>query len=1184
MMDSTIMIKDLVKTAKNRGHTHIAMTDHGNLHGAIDFYLTAQKEKITPIIGCELFCQPFVLNYKFLKEHKDILPSDDKKIYNPFHIVVLAKNTRGYHNLLKLVSQGYIGDKLKDIPVVSYDDFKKYGKDLIALSSCTRGEFANLVKLLKSKNDPDELLFSESPSPQKIIFLNALRNYVEKITEIFGPDHYYVELIDNNLIEQKLLLPSLVEAAKYFSLPIVASADAHYLEPEFANTHALALAIKNGLTMRDIRERMHTSRFHLCSDEEMTSIFSRWPEAITNTQRIAEECSDVFIDMGTYHLPKINLGSKENPQQALERLSRKGLELRLSTLEKLNQQPLNEKEKKSYWDRLDFEIKIISQMGFCDYFLIVQDFICWAKDQNIPVGPGRGSGAGSLVAYSLKITDIDPLPYNLIFERFLNPERVSMPDFDVDFCQWRREEVIQYCVDKYGSNNVAQITTFGKMQAKGAVKSVGRALNLSFLKLDRFTKLFPPDLGINLQQVLEKEPLIQQEMDRDESLNEAMNYALQLEGLISHTSVHAAGLVMSDKPMTDYLPIYTTDGKSYITQFEMKPTEKVGLVKFDFLGLKTLTVIARAVDLVSKETNKKFDISQIPLADNKVYQMLSKGITCGVFQCESLGMTQLIKKLKPMCFEEIIALVALFRPGPLGSGMVDDFIERKHGRQAIVHLHPLLEPILKETYGMILYQEQVQKIAATLANYSLGEADLLRRAMGKKIPEEMAKQKTRFMEGSQKNKIPDALAEEIFDLMAEFAKYGFNKSHSAAYGLISYQTAYLKCYYPAQYMAAIMTFDMDNTDKVKRYVEECKQLQLEILPPNINRSYIDFDVPQNNQVGFALAAIKGVGEGIIKTLLEEREIGGPYTSPYHLAQRVHLGKLGKKTLELLVQSGSCDDFKISRKKMISIIPKLVKYSTEYHESKSQGQRGLFDDLEETTDLPSVQEEEVLSSIGSVWSLSDLFEERKVLGVFLTGHPIDYFKEDFSQFNQTIESFLPMVKNFKPRQKKPVSFISLIAAQNQRRTKKGTLMTSVRFEQSTSFLEGVIFENQGEDIEIPETNTLVIASGNIEKSMNEDSVRFQITNVRPLESTRKERVKAINLRLLCQLSEKENFLAKLIKETIIKYPGKTPIKLSIDFKSIIIHLNTEQEYKVNLSNNFMSEIKDITKNEVAIDYL
>lgn len=1186
LFDGTIRIKELVQEAADRGHTHVAITDHGNMHGAVELYLAAKSAGLTPVIGCEIYCEGGEKSREWADEY-----SEDPKQSGFFHLVLLAKNTEGYKNLLKIVSSGYVGEHLKDVPVVSSDELLKHGDHLIALSACMRGELGFLTRGLRRTSQSQGLSIEEALAKDSLL-AEALSDHCELMVNAFGQGNYYVELIDNNIPAQKRVLPDLIQMAKYLNLPLIASADAHYIKPDFATTHALAIAIKNGITLNDIRERQQDACFHLRTDAEMEALFGQWPEALSNTLKVAEECSHVEIKMDTYYLPKIDLGTGESPTEALMRISKEGLEERFELFKRIYGDSFTEERKKIYHDRLDHELKVIIQMGFPDYFLIVQDFIGWAKKNHIPVGPGRGSGAGSLVAYALKITDLDPIPYNLIFERFLNPERVSMPDFDIDFCQWRREEVIQYCVRKYGEKNVAQITTFGKMQAKGAVKSVGRAMNLGYTRVDQFTKLFPPDLGITLTDALKAEPRLSEEMEKDESLKECMNYALQLEGLASHTSVHAAGLVISDGEMTGYVPVYTTDGKSYITQYEMKPTEKVGLVKFDFLGLKTLTVIDKAVELVRNRLDPKLNISDIPMDDEKVFKLLSAGLTVGVFQCESAGMTQLIMKLKPSTFEDVIALVALFRPGPLGSGMVDDFVERKHGRQQIDYPHPSLEPILKDTYGMILYQEQVQKIAAVLAKYSLGEADLLRRAMGKKIPEEMAKQKTRFVEGAVENQIDRKLAEDIFELMAEFAKYGFNKSHSGAYGLVSYQTAWLKAHYPEEFLAASMTCDMDNTEKIVRYAEDCVHMGFTILPPDINRSLATFDVPENGKVGFALAAIKGVGEAVLEPLIAERQENGPYTSLVDLAQRVNLGKTGKKTLQLLTAAGALDCFGFRRQELDKVIPALYEFSIQHHEASSAGQRSLFsmDNSESETqeNVNGAPWEDQLKPARRPWEMEDLFSEKKLLGFFLSGHPLDFYKVDVQAFGGSVKSLKekagppPAEKSFSRGGGPKVGIVALLTGVSFRRTKKGTLMAYVRLEENGQAIEAIMFEKQLEGIHFPETDTPVAVWGHAEMSEN-GQVRFTLESVRSLDELRQDRVRAMGLEFHGQKQDlpAEEFTSRFA-EIVKKYPGPCPVRLSVGFDDCLSTLRGTN-CQVELSSELFRDVDELTNGEHTIKY-
>ena len=1121
LLDGSCRIDRLVERAQQMGHTHVALTDHGNMHGAVDFYLAATKAGITPILGCEIYHR---VPSEILELTEQVGVSSDR-VPGAFHLVLLAQDTVGYKNLIKIVSSGYCGSDFNELPIVEPQQIEAHCRQIVALSACAKGQLGFLVALLRRLSPEGPFPFDRFNGKQRLV-MDAIEHYARSMGSQFGGENFYVELIDNGLPGQRQQIDDLAAVADRLGLEIVASADAHYLDQGFSELHALSIAIKNSLTLNDIRSRIRTSTFHLASDAEMAQRFSAYPQALSNSMVIARKCSGLELSMGTYFLPKIDLGTGESPKQALRRIAAEGLQARFEVLGKLYGPDFDDAKKQEYHKRLGHELDVIEQMGFPDYFLIVQDFINWAKTQKIPVGPGRGSGAGSLVAYALRITDLDPIPYNLIFERFLNPDRISMPDFDVDFCQWRREEVIQYCIDKYGEQQVAQITTFGKMQAKAAVKSVGRAMNLGYNRVDRFTKLFPPDLGITLKEALAAEPRLEQEMERDDSLRDCMNHALELEGQVSHTSVHAAGIVISDGPMTDYIPIYTTDGKSYITQYEMKPTEKVGLVKFDFLGLKTLTVIDKAVQLIGEsEGGQQIDIESIPLDDAAVYNLISQGHTCGIFQCESGGMTQLITKLKPSTFEDVIALVALFRPGPLGSGMVDDFVERKHGRQEISYPHELLEPILCDTYGMILYQEQVQKIAAVLASYTLGEADLLRRAMGKKIAAEMAKQKDRFVSGAIANKIDPKLSEEIFDLMAEFAKYGFNKSHSAAYGLVSYQTAYLKTHFPEQFLAASMTCDMDNTDKIVRYVEDCRRMSFVVMNPSINRSQLDFSVPKARHVDFGLAAIKGVGAQALAPILEDRRAGGAFSGLTDLATRVHLGKVGKKTLQLLIQAGALDDFGYPRRYLDSVIADVVAFSAQLHDNASSGQRSLFQLPGEVSQPVSRKEfhpwdaSESRLRTGEVsWKLVDLLTERKVLGVYVTAHPLEFFQLDRQSFaKDTLKQLLNLKlggddkKPFRRGKKNKDKVVAFFTGAQFRRTKSGKLMAYIRLEEPGFSCEAMMFSDALERGTLPPMERPVLAIGSVDR-FGEGPSRFTVDELIPVEQVRDEKVAGLGIGL------------------------------------------------------------------------
>lgn len=1182
LLDGAIRIPDLLKRVAYLGHKAVAITDHGNMYGVIELYLKAKDKGIKAILGSEIFHPGTEATAKVARDQGQGLPQA-----GAFHLVLLAKDLAGYKCLIKAVSDGYLRG-LNDVPIVPEASLDAHGENIIALSACQRGELGYLVTTWRRLVEDGQLDFAAAhaapeDSPVKHVAL-ALDLHVQTMLQRYGAGNYYVELIQNNIPEQKRLLPDLVDVARHYDLPLVATADAHYLDRDKADSHSVLLGIKHSLTMSKIRGRRKNTWFHVFDNTEMRRLYAAWPEALRNTKVIADQCN-VKFEFGKYYLPTFDTGRAETPEEAMSRLAREMLEERFVKLRQLYGPSFDSARETFYKDRLEYEIKVICNMGFASYFLIVQDFINWAKRQGIPVGPGRGSGAGSIVAYALRITDLDPIPYNLLFERFLNPERVSMPDFDVDFCQDRRGEVIKYVIQKYGDAQVAQITTFGKMNAKAVVRDVGRVLDLGYGRVDRFAKLIPDELGITLEQALEKEPRMSEEAARDDSIADLLKYARELEGLSRHVSVHAAGIVISDGPMTDYVPIYLSgvEGEGQITQFEMKMAEKVGLVKFDFLGLKTLTVIQKAVELIRARHKADFDIDLIPLDDKKVYQLVTAGHTVGIFQLESSGMRNLVMKLKPSCFEDVIALVALFRPGPLGSGMVDDFIERKHGRAPIEYPLPQLEASLKETYGIILYQEQVMKIAGELASYSLGEADLLRRAMGKKIAAEMEKQKYRFVSGAVQNGHDEVKAGQIFDLMAEFANYGFNKSHSAAYGLVSYQTAFLKAYYPEEFMAAIMTCDLDKTSKVVRYVDECRRMRITILPPDINRSILSFDVPDRGKIGFGLAAIKGVGPQALEALILERKRGGHFGSLSDLARRVDLHKAGKKTLELLAQVGALDGFGMSRLKLLEVLGEVVKFSEAHHSAKNAGQRGLFDDPSNDTSRPE----------DLVWQLSPvdkrtgplvtacLQKEKALLGVYLTGHPLHFYGEDRRAFGRVATQDLPAAL-----EKKYVAMVAALSAVNERITKNGTRLASVRLEDEYGAVEAVMFEKELPK-EFPDPGTIVLASGSVSKSFDGESIRFRLERIVPIEHIRVEHVKDATLRLKLQgglkLQPQDYKTALLaLKAHLESHQGDTPISLEVRYDETEVSLSLPHT-PIDVTNAFLDGLRLLPFEKLLVQY-
>lgn len=1075
LFDGSIKIDQLLERVKGFGQRAVAITDHGNLHGAIEFYERAHAVGIKPIIGCEIFLYGLPASAELVEPKP-----------RPFHLVLLAANNVGYHNLLKISSGGYL-ETQEVVPVVPEALLDKHHEGLIALSGCQRGEFGFLVQQLQ-RHDGKELQMDKLPAAARPAY-QLLEQHIDAMQRRFGADGYFVEMIDNDLSGQRELLAAQARVAKHFDLPLVCSADAHYIDRDFRSAHDIFLAIKNELTFSDIERCNTKARFHLLDNEEIAELYAAFPDAIANTSAIAERCN-VSLKFGEFHLPTL----AGEPAQALTQHAREGLQRRLAKYTSLSTAQREEYEK-----RLAYELQVIIEMNFAGYFLIVHDFIDWAKKHDIPVGPGRGSGAGSLVAYALQITDVDPVVHGLFFERFLNPERVSMPDFDIDFCQWRRDEVIKYVVERYTSENVAQITTFGKMNAKAAIRDVGRVLEISYKRVDRIARLIPNDLGITLDAALKREPRLQEEIDKDDAYKEMLDYALKLEGLNRHTSVHAAGVMISDAPITDYVPVYRAEDGHLITQYEMKNAEQTGLVKFDFLGLKTLTIIAQAVKFIREQLDKDFQIDNIPLDDRKVYQQISAGHTTGIFQLESRGMIRLLLKLQPSTFEDIVATIALFRPGPLGSGMVEDFIDCKHKRRKISYLLPQLEPVLKDTYGIIVYQEQVQQIAAMLANYSLGEADLLRRAMGKKKPQEMAQQQSRFVEGCVQNGVAKQQAIDLFELMARFAEYGFNKSHSTAYGLISYQTAYLKVNYPAQFMAATMTCDCDYGHKTQRYVNECKRLGIELLPPSVNHSTGQFypRAGKNHTIVFGMSAIKGLSFNAIKVVQQERTARGAFTTLTDFVKRVDLTKVGKKNFQLLAASGCLDELGVDRGYIYKHGLMLVKRSEEVHNSKKQAQQSLFRDFNNS--LSELQQElEAENALPSA-TPTMLLHEKRLLGAYLFRHPLSFYHSDQEFFRTTKLAALPSSSS-------EVTVLAMLNEINELTVRNNKRIKLLQLEDESTILEATL---PNVDLPVPQPQTVVLVKAKVERS-HERAARLTVTKISEASVARNQHISKIYL--------------------------------------------------------------------------
>jgi DNA polymerase-3 subunit alpha len=1018
LLDGAIRIGDLIERAREFRMPAIAITDHGNMFGAVEFYLKAQSAGIKPIIGCEVYVAP-----GSRMEKSGAASSGEAS----GHLILLCKNQVGYRNLCKLVSTAY-QEGFYYKPRIDWDLLGEHNDGLIALTSCLGGEIPSLLAQGR---------------------LDQARKRAGEMARVFDRDRFYLELQENFIPEQATVNQGLITLGRELGLPLVATNDCHYLRREDAFAHEVLLCIQTGKTLDDpTRMRFANNEFFVKSPAEMAELFHAAPEALANTVTIAERCNlELHADGKHLHFPVYPLPPGETPAERLERDARDGLTQRLGEIRRRRPDFTNVAAA-VYHERLERELKVLIDKGYAGYFLIVADFINWSKQNGVPVGPGRGSGAGSLVAYALRITDLDPLPYHLLFERFLNPERLSTPDIDVDFCINGRDRVISYVRDKYGRDNVAQIITFGSMLARAVIRDVGRAMGVPYGEVDKIAKLVPNPAGkkVTLSEALKQEPKLKEMVDKDARIKQLFEVAKALEGLTRHASTHAAGVVITPRPLTEYLPLYT-DQKSQgqVTQYDMGCVEKIGLIKFDFLGLKNLTVIDNAIRLIRAGKDPAFDIGELPDDDPASYQLLQSGNTTGVFQLESSGMKELLIKLKPSCFEDIIAVCALYRPGPLGSGMVDDFIQRKHGRRAISYDFPELEPILKDTYGIIVYQEQVMQIAQVLAGYTLGRADLLRRSMGKKKPEEMAKEKEPFLAGAKARGFDLKKAEAIFDLMAKFAEYGFNKSHSAAYALIAYQTAYLKAHYPVEFMAALLTEDMENTDKVIKNINEIRNMGIAILPPDINASHRDFTA-HANAIRFGLGAVKGVGDAALEAIMEARQ-EKPFGSLHDFCERVDLRRVNRRVIEALIKCGAFDSVGGRRAQYLGTLDEAVDAGQKLQRERELGQESLFG----SGQLAAPRSASQLPA-GEEWPENVLLaNEKEALGFYITGHPLARHSAAIKRFATCDAAGLA-----ERADKEEVSLCGIVAGIKELTTKKGDRMAFVTLEDLSGFVETVIF--------------------------------------------------------------------------------------------------------------------------------
>ncbi len=1156
LLDGANKIKALAKKVKALGMTSVAMTDHGNMFGTIDFYNTMRKEGIKPIIGMEAY----------VHNQEDI---GDKSVRQRFHLCLYAKNETGYKNLMYLSSQAYING-FYYYPRINWNTLKEHAEGLVCSSACLQGE-VNWHMNLSERN----LKFGAKGYEEA-------KRIALKYKEVFGDD-FYLEIMRHGIGDQHRIDKQIIQLSQETGIKIVATNDTHYTNPEDADAHEAFMCIAMNKLYDDPNRLRHSvHEFYVKSPEEMAELFADIPEAIEATQEIADKCN-LEIKLGNPTPPNFKFArqraadiglelpepekeySLENDKALFIEESRRGLERRLKIVD--------ESKHQEYRDRLQVEIDIINNMKFPGYMLIVWDFVKAAKDMGIPVGPGRGSAAGSLVAYSLEITDIDPMPYGLLFERFLNPERVSMPDIDMDFCQARRQEILDYVVDKYGRVNVAQIITFGKLLAKGVIRDVARVLDMPYSKADAMAKLIPDELGIDLKSSYEKEPKIKELLDRDPQAKRTWEYALALEGLNRNAGTHAAGVVISNEPLWQKTPLFKPSGLDTLaTQYSGKYVEDVDLIKFDFLGLKTLTVIEEALQLVEKRHGKRINFVEENIEDPKVYEYISTGDTLGLFQIESAGMQDLAKKLKPTGFEDVIAMLALYRPGPMESGMLDDFVERKHGRAEITYMFPELEPILKPTYGVIVYQEQVMQIVQTIGGFSLGGADLVRRAMGKKIKEEMDKLKGEFAEGAAKKGFDKAKAEELFDLIVKFAGYGFNKSHSAAYAMITFYTSYLKYYYPTEFMAAILTLEKNNTDKVVKYVDELKRMGIRLLPPDINRSGLVFEatsIDGDEVVMFGMGAIKGAGDIAINSILEARG-EEPFKNFSDFVSRIDSSKVNKKVIESLIKAGALDSFGYSRKAMLTQIEEIIEAAKKAGDAKKMAVGSLFG---EGDDMTTVKLE--LKEMDEFEPMEILEMEKESLGFYVSGHPLDKYRETLDSINYTLSSEIDDLADGSQ-----ALIIGKIETITEKISKKGNKFGIANIMDLHGNIELMLFENRLKELEEDFDISKPIAF-KVKITKDGDFTRMNILKIESLKDAKKEKVKVKKEQKHTPEPEQPPLIlalnlmpdAKVVEELMClveRYPGKRPLELHIKSKLADVVI----ESKLKVSEQIVEEAKHL----------
>jgi DNA polymerase-3 subunit alpha len=1073
LLDGACSAEKLVKRVKDIGQTAVAMTDHGNIYGTVEFVDYAEKAGIKPIIGCELYiCK---------KDDHRAPPEGDS--YN--HLLVLAENEEGYRNLIKITSEASLhGFYYK--PRISKKFLAEHSAGLIGLSGCLAGEVAE--NLMANQYD-------------------AARKAAATYRDIFPKDNFFLEIQDHQgLEEERRIRPDLLKLEKDIGIPMVATNDSHYLCEDDAHAQDVLVCVQTGKSIHDTKRlKFQTNHFFVKTADEMSRLFDGRPDLLTRTLAIAERCN-VKLNKVKNPFPEFQVPEGYTLDSYFEHVARQGFAQRWQALREVEAAGRLKKTQAAYEQRLAEEIAIIQKMKFSGYFLIVWDFIRYARENQIPVGPGRGSAAGALVAYAMGITNIDPLQNELLFERFLNPERVSMPDIDIDFCMNRRGEVIDYVTKKYGRENVAQIITFGTMAAKASIKDVGRAMDIPYNDVDRIAKMVPSTLNITLDKALEDSPPLQEAYEKEPQVRELMDTARKLEGLVRNSGVHAAGVVIAPKPITELVPLHRTKNDEIVTAYDMKAIEKMGLLKMDFLGLTTLTILDDALKLIAQKQGP-VDLDRIPLDDAETYEkVFHTGLASGIFQFESGGMTDVLRRYKPNTVEDLTALNALYRPGPIQGGMIDDFIERKWGRRKVEYELPELEPILKETLGVIVYQEQVMQIANRLAGFSMGDADLLRRAMGKKDPEVMAKQRARFVEGALERGFPEKKVGHLFDLMEQFAGYGFNKSHSAAYALLAYHTAYLKTHFPVEFMAALLTSQTSNMDNVVKYINECREIDIAVEPPDINVSDANF-TPHGKAIRFGLAAVKNVGRTAIESIIAARGQVGSFRSIFEFCEKVDLRLLNKRVMESLVKSGALDAFG-NRSQLMAVLDKAMERAQKSQRDAAMGQHGLFGVFQEE---PSAANAEKLPSVPEWDEHTRLASEKEVLGFFITGHPLEKYKDKLMDFNARTAEYIGAMKN--GTGKDEINAAGVVTNVKVMKSRKGDQYAQAILEDMTGSVEAIVFPEaykrlQGMlKLEIP---MLVRCSVRVEEGSNP---KVAISQLQSLDEAQPKLPRAIRIRIL-----------------------------------------------------------------------